>query len=89
MQSVLITNNVVSWNLAHGEGYSIQHYVIEYLSNLREVGGFLRVSSINKTNHRDITEILLKVALSTLTLNSIKEVLRKYYVYFLSIGVLQ
>ena len=43
MQSVLITNNVVSSNLAHGEVYSIQHYVVKYLSNLRQVGGFLRV----------------------------------------------
>ena len=26
-----------------GEVYSIQHYVIKFVSNLRQVGGFLRV----------------------------------------------
>ena len=39
--------------------------------DLRQIGGFLRgtaVSSTNKTDRHDITEILLKVALSTITL---------------------
>jgi hypothetical protein len=27
----------------HGEAYSIQHYVIKFVSDLRQVGGFLRV----------------------------------------------
>jgi hypothetical protein len=43
MQSVPITTNVVSSNLAHGEVYSIQHYVIQFVDDLRQVGGFLRV----------------------------------------------
>ena len=43
MQSVSIIANVVSSNLAHGEVYSIQHYVIKFVSDLRQVGGFLRV----------------------------------------------
>jgi hypothetical protein len=45
--------------------YSIQYYVIKFVSYLRQVGGFPRVpvSSINKTDRHDITEILLKVAL--------------------------
>jgi hypothetical protein len=30
-------------NLFHGEVYSIQHYVIKFLSDLRQIGGFLRV----------------------------------------------
>ena len=64
MQSVSITTNVVSSNPAHGELYSIQHYAI----NLRQVGGFHPVKSTNKTNCHDITEILLKVALNTITL---------------------
>ena len=55
-----------------GEVYSIQHYVIKFVSDLRQVGGFLRyctpVSSTNKTDRHDITEILLKVALNTITL---------------------
>jgi len=40
--------------------------------NLRQVGGFLRVhtpvSSTNKIDHHYIAEILLKVALNTITL---------------------
>jgi hypothetical protein len=43
-----------------------------FVSDLRQVGGFLRVtpvSSTNKTDHQDITEILLKVALNTINLN--------------------
>ena len=53
------------------EMYSIQHYVIKFV-NLRKVGDFLRVlrfSSTDKTELHDITEILLKVALNTITLN--------------------
>jgi hypothetical protein len=43
MQSVLITTKVVRSNPVHGEVYSIQHYVIRVVSDLREVGGFLQV----------------------------------------------
>ena len=67
-----ITTKVVSMNPAHGEVYSIQHYVIKFVSDLQKVGGFLRVlpsSSTNKTDHHDITEILLKVALNTINLS--------------------
>jgi hypothetical protein len=49
-----------------GEVYSVQHYVIKFVSDLRQVGGFLRGtpdSSTNITDRHDITEILLKVAL--------------------------
>ena len=38
MQSVHITTNVVSSNPAQ----AIQHYVIKFVSDLRQVGGFLR-----------------------------------------------
>ena len=34
---------VVSLNHAHGEVYSIQHYVIKFVSHLWQLGGFLRV----------------------------------------------
>ena len=37
-----ITTNVVSSNPVYGEVYSIQHYVIKFVSELRQVGGFLR-----------------------------------------------
>ena len=63
MQPVSVTTNVVRSNPAHGEVYSIQHYVIKFVSDLRQVGDFL-----NKTDRRDITEILLKVALNTITI---------------------
>jgi hypothetical protein len=33
---------IVSSNLVHGEVYSIQHYVIKFVSDLRQVSGFLR-----------------------------------------------
>jgi hypothetical protein len=42
--------------------------VIKFVSDLRQVGGFspgTPVSSTNKTDCHDITEILLKVALNT------------------------
>jgi hypothetical protein len=43
VQSVPITTNVVFSNPVHGEVYWIQHYVIKLVSDLRQVGGFLRV----------------------------------------------
>jgi hypothetical protein len=43
MQSVPITTKVVSSNPAHGEVYSIKHYVIKAVSDLRQIGGFLWV----------------------------------------------
>ena len=49
----------------------IQHYVIKFVSDLRQVDGFLRVLRfplpIKLTCH-DIAEILLPVALNTITL---------------------
>ena len=60
MQSVPITTNVVSSNPAHGEVYSIQHYVIKFVNDLREIGGGFfsgtSVSSTNNTDRNDITE---------------------------------
>jgi len=44
MQSVPITTKVVNLNHVHGEVYSIQHYEIKFISDLRQVGVF----SINK-----------------------------------------
>jgi hypothetical protein len=70
MQSVPITAKVVSSNLVYGEMYSVQHYVIKFVSDLRQVGGFLRVLLISftkKTDHHEIAQILLKVALNTIT----------------------
>ena len=59
---------VVKSNLDRGEVYLIQQYVINYVNDMRQVGGFLRVLA-NKTGRHDITGILLKVALNTINLN--------------------
>ena len=64
VQSVPITTKVVSLNPAYGEMYLIQHYVIKFVTKLTPV------FYTNKTDHHDITEILLKVALNTLSLTS-------------------
>ena len=60
-------SKVESLNPVHGQVYPIQHCL--------SVSGFLRfspVASTNKTEHHDITEILLKVALSTINLTKPK-----------------
>jgi hypothetical protein len=59
--SVSITIGVVSSNPAHGEVYLMQQYVIKFALDLV-------VYSINQTYRHDVTEILLKVALNTITL---------------------
>ena len=43
VQSVPITTKVVSWNPTDGDVYSIQHYMINFVSDLQQVDGFLRV----------------------------------------------
>jgi hypothetical protein len=72
VKSVPIAIKVVNSNPAFGEVYSIQFYVIiKLVSDLRQVGGFLWVLRFplpKRTDRHDITEILLKVALSTITL---------------------
>jgi hypothetical protein len=61
VQSVPITTKVVSSNPVHGEVRSIQHYVIKFVSELRQVwfSPGTPVSSTNKTDVHDIAEILL------------------------------
>ena len=67
VQSVPITTKVVSSHSAHDDVYSMQYYVIQFVSDFRQVGGFLR-GYTNKTDLYDIAEILMKVALRTITL---------------------
>ena len=43
VQSVPITTIFVSSNPGHGEVYLMLNYVIRFVSDLRQVGGFLRV----------------------------------------------
>ena len=65
-----ITTKVLSLNPVHGEVYSIQHYVIKFVSDLQWFSPGTPVSSTNKTDHHDITEILLNVALNTINLKT-------------------
>jgi hypothetical protein len=46
-------------------GRGVQHYVIKFVSDLRQVQ-ISPVSSTNKTDRHDITEIVLKEALNTI-----------------------
>jgi hypothetical protein len=65
--------------------YSIQHYVIKFVSDLQQVSGFLQVLRFPppiKLSH-NITEILLKVALNIITLTPViyhdQHYLKDYY----------
>jgi len=40
VQSMPITTNVVSSNPDHDEVYLVQYYVIKFVNDLRQVGGF-------------------------------------------------
>jgi hypothetical protein len=70
MHSMSITTYVVSSSPDHDKVYSIQHYVIKVISDLRQVGGFLRVLRFlyQQTNCYYITDILLKVVLNSITI---------------------
>ena len=63
-----ITTEVARSNPAHGEVYSIQHYVYNRLPAGRLFSPDTPVSSTNKTDRADITEILLKMALNSIPL---------------------
>jgi hypothetical protein len=55
----------------------MQHYVIKFVGDLRQVGDFLQVlrfTSPIKLNRHDINEILLKVVLSTIILTTTKTI---------------
>ena len=71
MQSVSITTKAVSSNPTHCEVCLIQYCVIKFVSDLRQVGGLSpnTPASFTKADRHDITEILLEMALNTITLN--------------------
>jgi hypothetical protein len=53
VQTLRIITEVVSANSVDAEVYSIQHYVIKFVSDLRQAGGFLwevALNTINQTN---------------------------------------
>ena len=66
-----IISKVANLNPADGEVFSIQHYVIEFVSDLRQVFCFLQVLLFPlqiKLTATYVTEIFLKVALNTITI---------------------
>ena len=68
MYTILIV--VVHSNIIVCNYHTIQHYVMKFVNDLLQVGDLHRVSSYNKTDHHNITEILLKVMLRTINSNS-------------------
>ena len=74
-----ITTKVASLKKVHGEVDSIQHYVMKFVRDLRQV---------NETDRHNITEILLKVALNTInqptqpTIQYLNLLLLKSHPYF-------
>ena len=71
IQCLAIITNFVSSNTAHGEVYSIQLYVIKFVNDLRQVGGFFQDTPVyftSKIDRHDITKVLLKVVLNTINL---------------------
>jgi hypothetical protein len=78
MQSVPITTNVVSSNprIPLREGVLDTTFcdkVCQWLAAGRWFSLSITVSSTNKTDHHDITDILLKVALNTMNQTKPKE----------------
>ena len=68
MQTVLITTNVVSSNPADGEVYSIQHYVIKFVSVLNrerteQLYGFQPCTKIHVYNQNNTIETIIKILL--------------------------
>jgi hypothetical protein len=52
LQSLPITTKIVSSNPAHAEVYSIQHYVIKFVSDLRDViNDAIWFMNIHEQNH--------------------------------------
>jgi len=64
--TVTITTKFFISNPAPGEAYSIQHYVIRFISDFLQVLRF--PPPIKLHDCHDIAEILLKVTLNTVTL---------------------
>ena len=54
VQTLRITTEVVSSNSVDAEVYSIQHYVIKFVSDLRQVGGFLWEVALNPINQANL-----------------------------------
>ena len=66
MLTVLITTNVIAFESHSGEVYSI-NIICQWLATGWWFSSGTLVSSTNKTDHHDVVEILLKVALNTIS----------------------
>ena len=71
--------------------HSIQYYVIKSVSDFEKGQWFSPVSSTNETDHHDITEILLKVALNTINQNQLTNALFQFdkesFIKFMVLGL--
>ena len=50
LKSVSITTKVVSSNPTRGEVYSIQHYVIKFVNDMRQIGDMLLLLLLLRSN---------------------------------------
>jgi uncharacterized protein (DUF927 family) len=66
MQSVPITTNVVSSYSVHGEGYSIQQYVIKFLANNTKA----RIC-----NYCTLHKLMIRIIVFNVTFNNIPVIL--------------
>ena len=92
MQSVAITTEVVNCEFEPHSRQGVQHYVIKFVSYLRQVGGFLRAirfpSPIKTDCHNiHVAEILLKVALNTTNQTSCPKMIIKSLDWALNVRI--
>jgi hypothetical protein len=83
VQLVPSTTKVVSSNPVHGEVYSIQHYLIKFVSDLRQVGGFLRVLLFIIDRFRIVLKYLHENVMSALRKIFKSNDKRPFYVLYL------
>jgi hypothetical protein len=85
VKPVIITSRIVSSNPVHGEVYSIQHYVIKFVSDLRQFGGVLLVlrfpASIKKWSPRYNWNIFESGVKHHKPIQTMPSSLRKYFVH--------
>jgi hypothetical protein len=88
VQSVPITTKVVSLNPVPGEVYSIQHYVINFVSDLRQVSGFLRILWFQpplKLTHPLNMAVVLLLSESCAIINDLSVILHSLMLLFLGV----
>ena len=76
------SQNIAQYVLLDGYNlYSIQQYVIKFVSDFRSVVSLGTPVSSNKTDRHDMTEILLKVALNTINLTLALQDILMLFIY--------